>query len=256
MKNFLEKNKVYIDFIYKILNLLLKIGIAGLLAVTFKLFDVTNTFITNNIGLILLFIIICVIIALWDLKSIKNKLNSLILDEIVVISDEETHFNGSKKYPTIPSAKAVATIVHPAWLFDRQFYNEFKNSKWIAHTEKITNDEAIFGGDYEFNKKFNIPFDIKKIKSATIHIIVDDYFILILNDKKISEKTTGNSLLHSFDVKREIIKGENQIRLNIENASFEDFVKKNPSHELALSQEKYRYNPYGVRFCLEIKYIK
>lgn len=256
MKDFLEKNKLYIDFGYKVFNIIIKIGIAGLITYLIKFVNVINGFVANNNGLILTFIIFCIVIIIWELRTIRIKINSLIVEELNVISDEEVYFSGSKKYPTIPEAKAVPGIIHDTWRFDSKYYHELKNSKWITHTEKITNEEAIYGGDYTFTKKFQIPFDKKKIKSSEIYFVVDDFCVVIVNGKKVHEKVSGDGLLHSYDIKSDLRQGENELKLIIENVSFESFLKENPKHDFALTNEKYRWNPYGIRFCLTIEYIK
>jgi len=204
-----------------------------------------------NDGLLLIILILLVYV-IYQLHFIKAYTKSLIIDEYDIISDEDTLFEFSTKYSSIPKdTRAAATRIHVAWQRYDQYFEFLKNSKWIAHTYDISNDEAIYGGDYNFKRSFTFPILKHKIISADIFIAVDDSCTIILNNDKICENLIG---FQALNIQKNIIEGNNEIRFQIINVSFKNRLP--PNHPFWDEPHKYLYNPYGVRYRIVIKYKK
>jgi uncharacterized protein (UPF0333 family) len=235
-----------------LINIIKGIGILGLGALIIRFYNILTIFLKNNIGLLLLVVIIFLIIILFYLISINKKSRLSLLFEMNVVSDEQTQFIKSVNDPSLSEAKAVATDIHPNWNYDKKYFNELKNSIWIAHTKKISDEDAINGGIYIFEKKFNIPFDLKKIKFAILYYVVDDYCSINFNQNRVTEKINGNQEIQIVDLIKYIKKDENKLSFTVENENMNGINQKNLINE----KDLYRYNPYGIKFCLEIKYLK
>jgi hypothetical protein len=257
MKEFLEKNKTILDWSYRILTILLKVGIPSILLYFLNGLTKVKGFISDNQWFFILLILIICLFVLFELINLKRKVNSIILEEINIVSDEETMFEYSDKFRNIATnTNAVVAFGSNIWSFSNNHYNELKNSKWIAHDKYVTVEEAHLGGDYHFKRIFNNPVDIKKIKSADLFFVVDDYCTLIVNNSKICSKVEGNLKLHKYDILKYLKKGDNDLRFVIDNVSFDELLRNQPNHSFWKSKEQHLDNPYGIRFCMTIKYIK
>lgn len=220
-----------------------------------------NTFVSNNEGIAISIIFIGICYLFFEVIGIKKKVNKLIIEEVDIISDEAVKFVGSTYDKSlIKNVNAqISEFIHTEWLFSNKHYDRLKGSHWIAHTKRIEEEEAENGGKYIFSKGFNFDTNKNKIKSAELFFVVDDYCKIYLNGKELrSDRIEGNRELHNIDVKQFIVNGDNELQIEVENVEMGKILKEQGhiDHDFFKSKEKYKMNPYGVRFCLTIKYIK
>lgn len=186
---------------------------------------------------------------------------------INIISDTETYFIKYEKqgnWPKLNLAKGHAKIAKYSEIEDnaRKKYEKYEELKWskrIAHHEIITNEEATHWWYYFFERKFSLNFDISRIKKAYLYIIVDDECEITINESDLAEninwekkKITSNEALATLDIKDYLKKGDNLIKLKIRNISFETRT----DNLFVNSTEKWKQNPYWVKYWIWIKYIK
>lgn len=136
---------------------------------------------------------------------------------IEIVSDTRTMFIGSEDYPDIPGGEPVITTRR---LNDSQQYPVLANAQWLAHVTNVTKEEAINGGEYLFEKRFDLtgmPYEIKAVK---IHVLVDDYLTVEVNGNHHSKKCEGWVKVSTIDAGKDIVKGPNTIRFHVHNAAF------------------------------------
>ena len=143
------------------------------------------------------------------------------------------------------------------WHITEKYFTFLKNAKWIAHTIEITNEEALYGGDYNFKRLFNFPITKDKIISAEILFVVDDYCTIIFNNTRICENIFVFNELHKYDIKGNLLYGDNEIRFQIKNADFIlGLYKTSPEDPAVLAKEKNKFNPYGFKYRINLRYKK
>jgi len=239
-KSYYSNHRNDLNFILTIISL---IGVSKIINLFLPLYNSLESLISKNAVTIDVLVIVILI---------------YIIVQLIIISNEDTIFEYSTKYPTIPkNTKSMATYIPEIWSKTDQYFTFLKNSKWIAHTYLISEEEAIEGGDYNFKRNFNFPISKEKIVSAEIFFVVDDFCTIILNNNKLCENKQGIDKLYKIDFKDSIICGENEIRFQIRNTDyFKSLFTKNPTHPFCLSTQKNKLNSYGLKYCISIKYRK
>ena len=179
----------------------------------------------------------------------------LTTESLTIASNEETIFIGSNTNKALPSnIEAVPTQIHPAWkAFDRN-YPELTNAIWIADRKNITTDEAIDGGQYTFARDFDVPFDLSRMRSAELCLLVDDFCEVMVNEIRFG-RVAGFQDIHKFDISKAVKKGPNRVQFFVENIDFH--AKNNPNTDRVFyeSREKFLMNPYGFKFSIVIQYF-
>jgi hypothetical protein len=189
-----------------------------------------------------------------DRFSIKTDSHSKL--PIIIMSDENTEFIGSKTYPDLPRNVNSFQAHHPRWIECSKKFSAIDGAKWIAHSKNITNQEAIDGGYYEFKKEFSINCSIKKISKAFLNLLVDDHCVVYLNGNILiadngHQRVSGFDELHRYNVSQFLIQGRNEILFKVENI---DFHKENKQGTSFFSyQNKGQHNPYGLIYTLIIE---
>lgn len=190
--------------------------------------------------------------AFW-LTNARRNLRG-IFKSISFVSDEETMFVSSNvNLPLTKKIKSVEVLVHPLWKQFDQNFSELSNAKWIADRYTITNEEALSGGAYIFKREFDLNFEISRLHSAEIYLLVDDFCEINVNDIRF-EKVHGYEELHRFDITKAVRKNKNIVQFIVENISAAEFndPKKNP--DFFKSDKKYLFNPYGLKFVIILEY--
>lgn len=241
------------------------VGILGIIGIdyllvslksTFSLLSWINNFFILKSGVSILILSILIIYIIILLLKINKKIGLLLQETHMFVSDEETTFIGSPDHTRLPAGtKAAVAESHPNWInFDRLhciFYKELQNAKWIADRKNITNEEALSGGQYNFEREINVSFKKERLLSAHIVLLVDDFCELIVNDHKF-EEVKGYENVHFFDILKDLKEGSNKIRFIVKNLAGKEWK----NDEFQQSQIKFRYNPYGVKFCVVFKYYR
>ena len=184
----------------------------------------------------------------------EDQIDSLHPHSISIVSDEKTIFTGATAKPALQiNINAVPAKIHPNWVRVDKKFPQLRDAKWIADREHITNDEAIDGGQYTFVREFEIPVDKNQIDSAEIYILVDNFCELRVNGTRI-QRFEGFDKLHRISILNTIQKGRNVAMFVITN---EDFTRyNNPAHkQFYESDRQWEHNPYGFKYCIEIKYL-
>lgn len=139
-----------------------------------------------------------------------------------ISSDSETRFIQSLDYPELTEQLSVINE-RPGKLSLSGKFPVFSYAKWIARSPKVTKDEAEKGGVYIFKRAFNLTRDAKKIKSAKIYFLVDDYLRIVVNNGEPSQEFAGyESVPHEFDMTKSIApNGMNEIVFSVRNTTYE-----------------------------------
>ena len=259
MKNFLKEVLKEYQFIVGVILAL--VGIIGLEAFA-PLFNKSIKIIpwliafSNQYSGVLLLILILISFNLARKQSIiRKKLGMLSTQSLTFVSDEQTIFIGSNTNKALPSnVKAVATQIHPAWHVADSLNPELRTATWIADRKTISNDEAVEGGQYTFARDFDVPFDLSRMRSAKLSLLVDDYCEVMVNETRFG-RVEGFKSIHTFDIGKAVKKGINHVQFSVENMNFR--VKNNPNVDKAFfdSKEKGLMNPYGFKFSIVIEYF-
>lgn len=256
MKRFLKEYKFIITVFLAIIGIIGLSTLVTFINKTVRIIPQTNTFLNQYSGILLLILILISFYMAHKQSIIGKKLGMLTPETLTIVSDEDTIFVGSNTNKALPSnVKAVPTQIHGLWKEADDKYPEMRKATWIADRMHITNDEAIHGGQYTFVREFEFPFEFRRIRTAEISLLVDDYCELIFNGTRF-EKVCGYDHLHKIDIATAVKKGKNRVQFVIENQRAEKSNDPNVNKEFYESKEKYRWNPYGFKFCISIEYFQ
>lgn len=236
------------------------IGIMGFIGLdnSLKFFNITiclipriNLFISKYFGMLLVAIMVIMFNVERKQSLILKKLGMLTPDTMIIISDSKTKFTGSNAYKhLLTNTNAVpVTNINRLWREADRSFPELMDAMWIADRKEITEDEAIKGGDYAFQREFEINFELSRLRSAELYLLVDDICELVVNGYRF-EKVRGflEHHSHKFDLTKHVIKGNNRLQFVIENIQLHEMHQH--------SDNKIWLNPYGFKYLLSIKYFK
>lgn len=256
MKNLFKEYKFIITVVLAI------IGIIGLNAIlssinqTIQIISWGNDLLNQYSGILLLIVVLISFYLVRKQSTIIRKLGMLTPKTLTIVSDEETIFIGSNTNKALPSnVKAVPAQIHHFCKKADSRYPELRAATWIADRKTITNEEAIRGGQYTFVREFEIPFELSHMRSAEICLLVDNFCELIVNQTRF-EKVEGFKNLHRFDISKTAQKGTNCVQFVIENSNLQALNNPNVNKGFYENKEKFRYNPYGFKFCIVIQYLE
>ncbi len=255
MKRFFKEYKFIITVVLGVISIIGLNALVLFISKTIRIIPWMNTFLNQYSGILLLILILVGFYLSRKQSLISRKLGMLSPETLTIVSDEKTIFIGSNTNKFLPSnIKVVPTQIHPLWKEADRKYPELKIATWIADRENIANDEAIYGGQYTFVREFEIPFELSRMRSAEICLLIDDFCELSVNETRF-EKLHGFEDLHKFDISKAVKKGKNRVQFVIENMSFEKLNDPNVNKEFYESKEKFLLNPYGFKFCIIIQYF-
>ena len=256
MKRFLKDYKFLISTILALTSIIGLDALGKFMNTSIQIIPWLIAFLNQYSGLLLLILIVISCYLAWKQLIITRKLGMLSTQRLTIVSDEETIFIGSNTNKALPSnVKAVATQIHPAWQNVGDRLNpELKTATWIADRKIISNDEAVEGGQYTFARDFDVPFDLSRMRSAELSLLVDDYCEVMVNETRFG-RVEGFRVIHTFDISKAVKKGTNHVQFVVENMNFR--VKNNPNTDRAFfeSEEKFLMNPYGFKFSIIIEYF-
>lgn len=182
------------------------------------------------------------------LKSIINITNEVI----IAVSNEDTMFTHSNFTTSVSKRQSViVTSRTQDWNENLQkFQNKLGEAKWICDKYPIPDNEAINGGTYVFEKRFDLDVDLKYLEKVTLYCLVDDYLKIEVNGSSVkditdSEEVSGFRKLIEFDITEYCIKGSNVLNLLVRNWTAGDTIKDVVDKGLS--------NPYGIVFSLSLK---
>lgn len=195
-----------------------------------------------------------------ELKKEKKskKLNVSSAGSIRIVSDNKTMFTGAETPKSAPKLEtninAIQARMHPNWQKVDNKFPVLKDAIWIADREHITNDEALYGGQYNFTREFEIPVEKSRLEAAKIYLLVDNFCELKVNGNRIN-RFEGFDKLHRESILATLKEGRNVVTFIIKNEDFTRF--NNPEHkQFYESKRKWEHNPYGFKYCIEIKYLE
>jgi len=256
MEKLLKEYKFIIGVVLAVIGIIGLNALVSFINDTIRIIPWMNVFLNQYSGILLLILILISFYLARKQSMISKKLGMLSPETLNIVSDEETIFIGSNTNKALPSnVKVVLAQIHPLVKEALRKYPELKDATWIADRRNITNDEAIYGGQYTFAREFEIPFELSHMRSAKMCLLVDDFCELIVN-KIHFEKVEGYQDPHRFDISKAVQKGTNRVQFVVENKSFEKLNDPNVNKEFYESKEKFLWNPYGFIFCIVIQYLE
>jgi hypothetical protein len=255
MKRFFKEYQFIISVILAIIGIIGLDALVSFINRTVQIIPWLNAFLNHYSGVLLLTLILISFYLAHKQSMLSRKLGMLSPETLTVVSNEETIFIGSNTHRALPSnVKAVATQIHPLWKEADRKYPELRTATWIADRKNITNDEAIHGGQYTFVREFEMPFDLSRMRSTEIYLLVDDFCEVIVNETRF-EKVEGFQDIHNFDISRAVQKGTNRVQFVVENRDAHAENDPNVNKGFYESKEKFLWNPYGFKFCIVIQYF-
>lgn len=256
MKNIFKEYKFIITVALAIIGIIGVDVILSSISQTIQIIPWMNALLNQYSGILLLIVVLISFHLVRKQSIISRKLGMLTPRTLTIISDEETIFIGSNTNKALPSnVKAVPAQIHHFWKKADSRYRELSTATWIADRKNITNDEAIRGGQYTFIREFEFPFELSHMRSAEICLLVDNCCELIVNQTRF-EKVEGFQNLHRFDISKTVQKGTNCVQFVIENSDLHALNNPNINKGFYENKEKFRYNPYGFKFCIVIQYLE
>ncbi len=256
MKGFFKEYKFIISVMLAIVGIIGLNALVSFISKTIRIIPWMNALLNQHSGILLLIVILISFYLARKQSMISRKLGMLSPETLTIVSNEETIFIGSNTNKALPSnVKAVPAQIHPLVKEADRKYPELRTATWIADRRNITNDEAIYGGQYTFVRKFEISFELSHMRSAEICLIVDDFCELIVNGTRF-EKVEGYQNLHRFDISKVVQEGINHLQFVIENMDFHKLNDPNVNKGFYNSKEKFLWNPYGFKFCIAIQYFR
>jgi len=253
--------RVFKEYQFIIATVLAVIGIIGLDALasliskTVRIIPWLNGLLGQYSGALFLILILISFYLARKQSIITQKLGMLSPETLTIVSDEETIFVGSNTNKALPThIKAVGAQIHPFWREGDRRYPELSAATWIADRKHITNDEAVSGGEYTFVREFEMPFDLGRLRSAEINLLVDDFCEVSVNETRF-DKVEGFLDIHRFEISKAVQKGKNRVQFVVENRDF--YADNDPNVKKAFyeSKEKFLSNPYGLKFSIVIQYF-
>jgi hypothetical protein len=201
------------------------------------------------------------VIVLWILITVirlGRRLSELDLRNSEILSDESLVFISSS-YTNLnvrSGTHAVQAWKHPNVTRWEPTYPALNKSKWMAHAEFITEDEAINGGTYRFQLTFKNPCPHAAIRSALLMLAVDDECEVIVNGKSAGPNALGYEHATEFELANYLQDDSNEVIFIVHNVSFVDQLNPARNPAFASSDKKWEHNPYGFKFRILIQYLK
>jgi hypothetical protein len=178
-------------------------------------------------------------------QNVSYDVKQKIID---IISDETSIFVGSETYKNLQKNIPVYVFKNDNYWTNYKQFDELANSYWISHNKLISDEEAINGGKYSIEKRFNFGHSRTNIESAILYMTVDDSCVLKINNKPVGN-FIGYETLHKIPIKNYLSKGSNSIRFDITNADGSILLEPPYSN---LTGKKGERNPYAIKFLIRI----
>jgi hypothetical protein len=182
----------------------------------------------------------------WWLTRAWRKLRSRNVEVLHIRSDRETRFlhaTVSGKSGPKP-AVAIPHPHHPDWDMADSVFKDIAESQWLADATSLTKDEAISGGTYTFERKFDVPQGAS-IVSAELVMLVDNWSVPTINGVEFVRKG-GKVVEHIWDIKSRVTSGENTVTFDVIN---------NPGVQYLSDDDRWpEWNPYGFKYLIRVGY--
>jgi hypothetical protein len=185
---------------------------------------------------------------------INYRLKRVDVQVISIYSDPQTMFTGTTIQGKLSNRKTSIVVPpphHSFWDTADTNFPILANAQWIADEERCTIHEAMSGGRYSFDRKFEVQTSLKSIVSAELIVVVDDFCTPILNGNRLDRKG-GRFDLFRWDIKEHLLTAENIICFEIENSPGGDAQA--PGR---LNNPKWpEWNPYGIKYLIEVRHLR
>jgi hypothetical protein len=162
-----------------------------------------------------------------------------------IVSDTSTIFTGSQNYRDIQQNTPAVICNNEKKLKIKAEIPVLKYSFWIAHSDNIGHNERVSGGEYFFQKEFNLAADSENliVENALMFFLVDNQAQINLNDRFTSTKLVG---FEAKDLQRvsltNAVLGKNTMKFRIINDPYEEAkIRQHPA-----------WNPYEFIYLLRI----
>jgi hypothetical protein len=128
----------------------------------------------------------------------------------------------------------------PAVVCDPPFpdWIRLEGAQWVWIKDHPTDEEAQEGQTVWHRVRVKIPRFVRKLQSATLYFLVDDYVSIFVNEALVRRREKGGAVI-ALDVGNFVHPGENMIEMEIENAPMEGATGDR--------------NPAGITFVLETR---
>lgn len=187
-------------------------------------------------------------IGLAWLSRVAGRLRAQEGEMFYIESDPETMFThttvAGKSSQRKPST-LVPTPHHPDWDMADSIFKEFGNCKWIAESTACTHQEALSGGQYTFEREFDLPEDLSDVASAELLAMVDNWVTPTVNGNQMARKG-GKIDKFEWDLKEFLKPGANVISFEVENNHAVAYLSDDPRWA--------EWNPYGLKYLIRIKH--
>ena len=194
---------------------------------------------------------ILLFIGLAWLSRLTEKLHPHQMETVYIGSDPETVFTDSTVHEKHHHGKPAVVIpkpLHPEWLAADSIYTDLANYHWIADEQSISQQEAVHGAKYIFERKFMLPHELENLVSAELLVLVARWCRPTVNGH-VLERKGGVVDLMTWDLSNSLQSGENHISFEVEHGAVE-WVADDP--ELAEDPRWKDWNPYGLKYLIRV----
>ncbi len=191
------------------------------------------------------------ILGLAWLSRITEILHPHQMETVYIGSDPETVFADSTVHEKHHHGKPAVVIpkpLHPEWLAADNIYTDLADYHWIADEQSISQQEAIHGGKYIFERKFLLPHELENLVSAELLVLVARWCRPTVNGH-VLERKGGVVDLMTWDLSNSLQSGENHISFEVEHEAVE-WVNDDPT--LAEDPRWKDWNPYGLKYLIRV----
>jgi hypothetical protein len=194
---------------------------------------------------------ILLILGLAWLSRITEILHPHQMETVYIGSDPETVFADSTVHEKHHHGKPAVVVPkphHPEWAMADSIYTDLANSHWIADEQSISQQEAVSGGKYIFERKFLLPHELENLVSAELLVLVARWCRPTVNGH-VMERKGGEVDLLTWDLSNALQSGENHITFEVEHEAVE-WVADDPT--LAQDPRWKEWNPYGLKYLVRV----
>ena len=195
------------------------------------------------------------ILGLAWLSRITEKLHPHQMETVYIGSDPETVFADSTVHEKHHHGKPAVVIpkpLHPEWVAADTIYTDLANYHWIADEQSISQQEAVHGAKYIFERKFMLPHELENLVSAELLVLVARWCQPTVNGH-VLERKGGVVDLMTWDLSNSLKSGENHISFEVEHEAVE-WVADDPT--LAEDPRWKDWNPYGLKYLVRVTHPK
>ncbi len=194
---------------------------------------------------------VLLVLGLAWLSRITHHLHPHQMETVYIGSDPQTVFADSTVHEKHHHGKPAVVVPkphHPEWAMADSIYTDLANAHWIADEQSISQQEAVSGGKYVFERKFLLPHELENLVSAELLVLVARWCRPTVNGH-VLERKGGEVDLLTWDLSNSLKSGENHISFEVEHEAVE-WVADDPT--LAQDPRWKEWNPYGLKYLVRV----